>query len=89
MDFLLDRLEFSHWRKWEDGRPQEGLVDQAAVDPRKSYFVLNPSGDLKATEDRFSAWLKGMKAVGWDGIIGRAPSEQQLVDALTNRDLVM
>ncbi|KAI0747689.1 peptidase family C50-domain-containing protein [Daedaleopsis nitida] len=89
MDFLLDRLEFAHWRKWEDGRPQEGLVDQAAVDPRKTYYVLNPSGDLKGTEGRFADWLKGMKGVGWDGVVGRAPSEQQLLDALTNRDLVI
>ncbi len=89
MDFLLDRLEFSHWRKWEDGRPQEGLVNQAAVDPRKTYFVLNPSGDLKGTEGRFADWLKGMKRAGWDGVVGHAPSEQQFIDALTNRDLVM
>ncbi|KAI0674723.1 peptidase family C50-domain-containing protein [Trametes maxima] len=89
MDFLLDRLEFSHWRKWEDGRPQEGLVDQAIVDPRRTYFVLNPSGDLKGTESRFAGWLKEMKSVGWDGVVGHAPSEQQFVDALTNRDLVI
>ncbi|KAI0324727.1 hypothetical protein GY45DRAFT_1357090 [Cubamyces sp. BRFM 1775] len=89
IDFLLDRLEFSHWRKWEDGRPQEGLVDQAIVDPRRTYFVLNPSGDLKGTEERFAGWLKEMKGVGWDGVVGRAPSEQQFVDALTNRDLMI
>ncbi|KAI0691256.1 peptidase family C50-domain-containing protein [Cerioporus squamosus] len=89
MDFLLDRLEFSHWRKWEDGRPQDGLVDRAAVDPRNTYFVLNPSGDLKGTEGRFADWLKGMKSAGWDGVIGRPPSEQQFLDALTNRDLVI
>ncbi len=89
MDFLIDRLEFSHWRKWEDGRAQEGLVDQASVDPRRTYFVLNPSGDLKGTEGRFAEWLTGMKSVGWDGVVGHAPSEQQFVDALTNRDLVM
>ncbi|CDO76677.1 hypothetical protein BN946_scf184305.g9 [Trametes cinnabarina] len=89
IDFLLDRVEFSHWRKWEDGRPQEGLVDRASVDPRRTYFVLNPSGDLKGTEGRFADWLQDMKGVGWDGVVGRAPSEQQFVDALTNRDLMI
>ncbi|KAL7283883.1 hypothetical protein ACG7TL_001154 [Trametes sanguinea] len=89
IDFLIDRLEFSHWRKWEDGRPQEGLVDRASVDPRRAYFVLNPSGDLKGTEGRFADWLKGMKSVGWEGIVGHAPSEQQFIDALTNRDLMI
>ncbi|KAI0824951.1 peptidase family C50-domain-containing protein [Trametes gibbosa] len=89
MDFLLDRLEFSHWRKWEDGRAQDGRVDRASVDPRRTYFVLNPSGDLKRTEGRFADWLREMKGVGWDGVVGRAPSEQQFVDALTNRDLMI
>ena len=88
-DFLLDRLEFAHWRKWEDGSSQEGRVDRAPVDPRKTYFVLNPSGDLKGTEGRFADWLQRMKSAGWDGVVGRAPSEQQIVDAFTNRDLVM
>ncbi|KAH9848957.1 peptidase family C50-domain-containing protein [Lenzites betulinus] len=89
MDFLVDRLEFSHWRKWEDGRAQDGRVDRASVDPRRTYFVLNPSGDLKGTEGRFAHWLGEMKSVGWDGVVGRAPSEQQFVDALTNRDLMI
>ncbi|KAI0777838.1 peptidase family C50-domain-containing protein [Trametes elegans] len=87
--FVLDRLEFAHWRKWEDGRPQAGRVDRAAVDPRRTFVVLNPSGDLRGTEGRFGRWLGEMRAVGWDGVVGRAPSEQQFVDALTNRDLVI
>ena len=89
MDFLIDRLEFAHWRKWEEGSPQEGGVDRTSVDPRKTYFVLNPSGDLKSTEGRFNDWLQSMKPAGWDGVVGRAPSEQQVLDALANRDLLM
>ncbi|TBU57165.1 peptidase family C50-domain-containing protein [Dichomitus squalens] len=86
VDFLLDRLEFSRLHKQ---RAQATSLDRATVDPRKTYFVLNPSGDLKGTEGRFASWLKEMKTAGWDGIIGRPPSEQQFLDALANRDLVI
>ena len=64
-------------------------IDRLTVDPRKTYYVLNPSGDLKNTEGRFVDWLKDMASVGWEGVVGRAPSELQLSNALTWRDLVM
>ena len=86
VDFLLDRLEFARWRKHKS---QDVPLDRATIDPRKTYFVLNPSGDLKGTEGRFTDWLKEMKTAGWDGVVGHPPSEQQFLDALTNRDLVM
>ena len=86
VDFLLDRLEFARSQKPRD---QATSLDRAIVDPRKTYFVLNPSGDLKGTEDRFVNWLKEMKAAGWHGVVGCPPSEQQLLDALANRDLFM
>ena len=59
------------------------------VDIKKAYYVLNPSGDLRNTQDRFVDWAKGMRRAGWDGIIGKVPSEQQLMDALTRNDLVV
>ncbi|PIL26880.1 hypothetical protein GSI_11060 [Ganoderma sinense ZZ0214-1] len=86
VDFLLDRLQFARWQKPES---RDLPVYRATIDPRKAYFVLNPSGDLKGTEGRFADWLKEMKTAGWDGVIGRPPSEQQLLDAFTNRDLVI
>ncbi|KAJ3553303.1 hypothetical protein NM688_g3687 [Phlebia brevispora] len=87
MDFLLDRLEYAR----RQGAPtnSNGVVDRVMVDPRKVFYALNPSGDLKNTEGRFVDWLKGMKTVGWDGVTGRAPSEQQFADALSRRDLVL
>ena len=73
----------------EKGAGAEMKVDRVKVNPRNTYFILNPSGDLKNTEGRFAQWLNGMKSVGWDGIVGRAPSEQQMVDALTRNELLM
>ena len=90
MDFLLDRLEFAKWQKGAGHREDEDKeVDRAVVDPKKTYYVLNPSGDLKGTEGRFSSWLKEMNGFGWEGTIGRPPSEQQFLDALARKDLVV
>ncbi|TFY60535.1 hypothetical protein EVJ58_g5088 [Rhodofomes roseus] len=89
MDFLIDRLELARQQRDARGQDSERVVDRINIDPRKAYYVLNPSGDLKNTQERFADWAKGMRAVGWDGIIGRVPSEQQVVDALTRNDLVV
>ena len=89
VDFLLDRLEYCTQMKVAGHSAAQGPVDRIVVDPRKTYYVLNPSGDLKNTEGRFLNWLKNMGSVGWDGIVGRAPSELQFSNALTRKDLVM
>ncbi|KAF9003465.1 hypothetical protein BDZ89DRAFT_1095795 [Hymenopellis radicata] len=86
VEFLLDRVEFARWRR---GESKETLIDRAVVDPRKGYYILNPSGDLGRTEERFQQWAKDMESVGWQGISGRAPSELQFLNALQNNDLVV
>ena len=85
MDFLMDRLHYARSMRGESKKP----VDRLVVDPRKAFFVLNPSGDLKNTEGRFVDWLEEMKEVGWTGIIGKVPSELEFADALTKKDLLM
>jgi separase len=87
VDFLLDRVHYCQQTRTSDARPES--IDRIVVDPRKTYYVLNPSGDLKNTEGRFIDWLRDMKSLGWEGIVGRAPSELQLSSALTRKDLVM
>jgi separase len=86
MEFLLDRLQLASWKKDPETKMN---VDRASVDPRKVYYVLNPSNDLRGTEERYRAWLKEMRRAGWDGVVGKPPSEQQLLDALSRKDLVM
>lgn len=65
IDFLLDRLDLANSR-----RPSLAEADrwpitpsQTIVDPRRTFYVLNPSGDLKGTEARFVNWLTSMRAV--------------------------
>ncbi|KAG1861269.1 peptidase family C50-domain-containing protein [Suillus subluteus] len=84
VSFLLDRVRLASAKNRSGG-----VVDRTSVDPRKTFFVLNPSGDLKGTEGRFKPWLEQMRSVGWEGVIGRPPSEQQFLDALARKDLVV
>ncbi|KAK7020489.1 cysteine peptidase C50 [Favolaschia claudopus] len=84
VDFLLDRVQLAGW-----GVGGSTVVDRAPVDPRKGYCVLNPSGDLKRTEGRFKSWAERMETIGWQSTIGRPPTEQQFLDALKKKDLVV
>jgi separase len=86
VEFLVDRLQYASSQKTFDGRIR---TDRAVVDPRKAYYVLNPSGDLQGTEGRFKDWLAKMRGVGWQGVVGKPPTEQQFSDALLKKDLVM
>jgi separase len=91
LSFLLDRIEFTKLQREAMGSPDmDGLTpDRAIVNPKKTYYVLNPSGDLTKSENRFCSWVKEMDSVGWQGVVRRVPSEQELLEALKNKDLVM
>lgn len=87
MRFLSDRLDLAELQR--GGKSQGSGADGALVDPRKTFYVLNPGGDLKGTEGRFDGWLKEMRGAGWEGLTSQTPSEQQFLDALQTRDLVL
>ncbi|KAI5475793.1 cysteine-type endopeptidase, separase [Pseudohyphozyma bogoriensis] len=60
------------------------------VDSTKTTVVLNPAGDLKNTQTMFEPWLERMKdARGWNGIVGRAPLEEEMRTSLLKKDLVI
>lgn len=89
VDFLVDRLEYAEMRRRTQPPSDRQTPFGAVVDPRKGYFILNPSGDLRRTQERFKDWADGMKQVGWDGVIGKPVSEQQFENALRQMDLVV
>ncbi|KAJ4488281.1 cysteine peptidase C50 [Lentinula aciculospora] len=91
ISFLLDRIQFARLAQSDYPNPggSSNPVDRAVCDPRNVYFIINPSGDLERTEERFKPWLKSMEKVGWHGISGRAPSELQVLNALRTKDLVV
>lgn len=88
VDFLHDRVAFAKLKREARGQIHKS-EDGAAVDASSGYYILNPSGDLGRTEDRFRDWSKDMRKMGWDGVVGRPMSEQEFVNALRTRDLVV
>ncbi|XP_069043286.1 separin isoform X2 [Lepisosteus oculatus] len=55
------------------------------VDPRRTFYVLNPQANLLGTEERFRDWFTSEE--GWQGVCGRAPTPEQVQEALSTQDL--
>lgn len=89
VDFLVDRLEFARHRDQSTSQNSGQYEGRTRLDLSSTYYILNPSGDLESTERRFSPWLRSMREVGWDGIIGRMPSEQEFTHALAKNELLI
>lgn len=51
------------------------------------YYLLNPSGDLSASEDRFKPLFEQQR--NWKGIIGKSPTEDDFYQALLDNDLLV
>lgn len=88
IQFLQDRLAFAKWKRDSSKKPFNAR-DGAIINPQNGYYILNPSGDLGRTEERFRGWAQRMKTSGWDGTIGKQLTEQQFINALKSRDLVV
>ncbi|XP_045409836.1 separin [Lemur catta] len=55
------------------------------VDPRSTFYVLNPHKNLTSTEEQFRANFSS--EAGWRGVIGEVPTPEQVQAALTEHDL--
>ncbi|KAF9919277.1 hypothetical protein BX616_009980 [Lobosporangium transversale] len=55
------------------------------VDPQKTFYILNPGGDLKNTEDEFKEYVESQQ--GWGGVTGRAPLDLECINGLSKHDL--
>ena len=56
---------------------------------RRTFYLLNPGGDLVRSQERFEPWLKGRSSSGWSGIVGREPIVDELPKALERSDLML
>ena len=61
--------------------------DYTYVDPRLTYYIINPSGDLKNTEKTFAKWFE--REEGWEGVVGKPPTSAQFVYGFEKRRVVM
>ena len=58
-----------------------------SIDRHNGAYLINPSGDLTATQSRFEGSLE--KLSNWDGIVGREPSEEEMKRALESKDVFL
>jgi separase len=56
------------------------------VDGRKSFYVLNPDGDLTDTQKRIAEFIDRFQ---WNGLTGQIPTKDQLQVALNQHDLFL
>ena len=57
------------------------------VDRRSGACVLNPGGDLTATQTKFEKPLENL--IGWESIVGREPTETEMQGYLESRDVFL
>lgn len=57
------------------------------IDPRSTYYIINPSGDLKRTEKTFGDWFR--EEEGWEGVVGTPPTSAQFVYGFEERCVLM
>lgn len=89
LPFLLDQVEMM---KHINHHPTDGSAvfdGKTKINTNRVFYILNPGADLERTQMYFEAYLTGMQERGWKGIVGRSPTELEMVDALTNYDLVL
>ena len=63
-----------------------GTVPRRERDIQSCYYVINPNGDLKRTERKFSEWFAGE---GWQGVVGKPPPTDELSRELQEKDVYM
>lgn len=83
--FLRDRIDLAASLSKSLSPSHEIILDST-----KTSYVLNPGGDLLKTQSSFQPWLGAMERdFGWNGVIGRAPLEEEVKAALLHQDLFM
>jgi len=73
-----------------NGYTQTAAEDHAVcqtLDEDKTYYVLNPSKDLKTTQLKFEKAFRGRKH--WTGVVGEAPPVEDFKRALSSCDTVV
>lgn len=63
------------------------LQSSVVVDPRHTFYVLDPQGDLSHTAKKFKKWFSSEK--GWRGVVSRTPTTEELSSALENCHMYM
>ena len=54
-----------------------------------AFYLVNPTGDLHKTQDRFTSYLTHARTPRWTGILGRPPVADEFLSALSRDDIVL
>jgi separase len=90
ISLLRDRIHYAKAYNNRRAFDDFGLVNAEEwkdlyVSEKSAYYVVNPSGDLKGTQQEFETPFK--RAPGWDGIVDGKPTELQLKSSLLSKDI--
>ncbi|PVU92016.1 hypothetical protein BB561_004080 [Smittium simulii] len=86
---LSDYLDLSIEKRESNFYREHTTDSYNTVDGAKVYYLLNPSGDLKRTEDVFKAHLLDNENKGWSGVIGRAPIANEISHGLGGNEVFL
>lgn len=64
-----------------------GFTEGLQIDRQRGSCILNPSGDLKSTEETFSKVLANLPT--WSSIVHAPPSESEFQSILSTKDLFL
>jgi separase len=71
----------------QDNEAPKDTPDGHYISRENGSYILNPSGDLKTTQNTFQKSLQSL--INWDGIINRVPTEEEIKTALVSKDLLL
>ena len=58
-----------------------------SIDTSRTFYVLNPKGDLINTEKMFKTWFDTER--GWKGVVSREPTTNEISRALKDHHMFM
>lgn len=76
-------------RSSSQGPTSDDTQDGHHVSIDKGTYILNPSGDLKATKDTFEAPLNSCLGSSWTRIENKPPTEANFENALASSDILL
>lgn len=89
ISFLIDRVELVRHQRGPSRSTAHNCPDRTTVDPLKTFYVLNPAGDLKTTQATYEPGFKELERLGWSGVTGRPPTEEEMLQGLQRSDLFL
>lgn len=74
-------------REVNGGEKSSSEAGKISINRNNGTSILNPGGDLNATQSRFEEPLQGLP--GWETIVQREPTETEMKDCLENRPILL